>query len=170
MAVAVNCFVLPTGMFEAAGVTAMETTVAPVTVREAVPLTLPELAVMVALPAPIAVAMPLELTVATPVELEDQLTEVSNCVLPSSKLPTALNCCAVPSAIDAVAGLMEIEVSCAGTTVRVAVSESEPTCAVMVVLPAPAVVARPELLMVATASEEELQVTPLTRSCEDPSL
>src|SRR5690349_10961683 len=76
VAVAVNCLVVPTGMLELAGVTAMEVTVAPVTVSAAVPLTEPDVAVMVA----------------TEEEDEDQVTEGNNCVLPSLKLPTALNC------------------------------------------------------------------------------
>lgn len=92
LAVAVNCLVVPTGMLELAGVTVMEVTVAPVTVSAAVPLTEPEVAVIVAVPVPTAVASPAELTLATDEEDEDQVTEVNNCVLPSLKLPMALNC------------------------------------------------------------------------------
>lgn len=50
------------------------------------------------------------------------------------------------------------------------VSLREPTVAVIVVMPAATVVANPELLMVATEVDDELQVTPLTRSSVDPSL
>ena len=42
--------------------------------------------------------------------------------------------------------------------------------AVIVVVPAPTVVTRPELFTVATEVVEELQVTPFTRSWLDPSL
>lgn len=49
-------------------------------------------------------------------------------------------------------------------------SVSDPRVAVRVVLPAATVVARPELLTVATDVDNELQVTPLTRSCVDKSL
>ena len=50
-------------------------------------------------------------------------------------------------------------------TVRVAVEVAEPlnaaAVAVMVVVPAPTAVARPEELTVATAGAEEIQLTPL---------
>jgi len=167
--VAVNCFVLPIGMAELLGVTVTETMSAAVTVSDAVPVTLPEVALMVVLPVPIEVARPVESTVATLEEPEDQLTEVRSCVLPSSKLPTAVNCWLVPSAIDALTGLTAIETRCAATTVRLVESVNDPTCAVSVVEPAPTVVARPELSMVATAVEVELQITPLTRSWLEPS-
>ena len=58
MPVAVNCFVVPTAMLEFAGVTAIETRVAAVTVSEAVPLTDPEVAVIAAVPVPTPVARP----------------------------------------------------------------------------------------------------------------
>ena len=50
------------------------------------------------------------------------------------------------------------------------VSLSAPAVAVMVVVPAAKVVANPEPVMVATDVEDELHVTPLTRSCVEPSL
>lgn len=104
-----NCFVVPTAILEFAGVTAIETRVAALTVREALPVTPPDTALIVVLPVPTAVANPAEVTVATPGAEEDHVIEVSNCVLPSSKLPTALNCCVVPTAIEGVAGLTAIE-------------------------------------------------------------
>lgn len=107
--VAVNCFVVPTAIVEFAGVTAIETSVAALTVREALPVTPPEVALMVVLPAPTAVAKPETLIAATPGVEDDHVSEVSNCVLPSSKLPTALNCWVVPSAIVGVAGLTAME-------------------------------------------------------------
>ncbi len=72
--VAVNCLVVPTAMLEPAGVTTIETRVAAVTVRDAVPLTEPEAAVIVTVPVPTPVASPLTSTVATEVEEELQLT------------------------------------------------------------------------------------------------
>lgn len=90
--VAVNCLVVPTAMLGFAGVTATETNVAAVIVSEAGPLIEPEVAVSVAVPVPTAVTSPLVLTVATEFEDELQVSEVSSCVLPSSKLPTAVNC------------------------------------------------------------------------------
>jgi hypothetical protein len=97
--VAVYCFVVPTAMLELAGVTAMETSVAAETVSEAVPLTDPEVAVSVDVPVPTPVATPLMSIVAAEVEDELQVTDCSSCVLPSSKLPTAVNSCVVPAAI-----------------------------------------------------------------------
>jgi len=107
--VAVNCLVVPTAMLEFAGVTAIETRAAAVTVRDAVPLIPPDVAVMVAVPVPVLLANPVASIAATDVEDEDQVREVSNCVLPSSKLPTAVNCKVVPIAMEGVAGVTAIE-------------------------------------------------------------
>src|SRR5437879_1249444 len=71
--VAVNCLVVPTAMVESAGVTAIDTRVAAVTVTDAVPLTDPEVAVMVAVPVPVLLANPVESMLATEVEDEDQV-------------------------------------------------------------------------------------------------
>jgi len=89
--VAVNCLVVPTAMLELAGVTTIETNVAPVTVSEAVPLIDPEVAVMVAVPVPTPDTRPLEFTEPTEFEEELQVMACNNCVLPSSKLPVAVN-------------------------------------------------------------------------------
>ena len=67
-------------------------------------------------------------------------------------------------------GVTEMETRLAATTVSRVVSLNEPIFAVMVAVPAPTVVAKPELLIVATPSAEELQVTPLTKSWVEPSL
>ena len=101
--------VVPTAMLEFVGVTAIETKLAEVTVSDAVPLTPPDVAVMVTIPVPVLLANPVESMLVTDVEDEDQFREVSSCVLPSSKLPTALNCKVVPKAIDGVAGVTAIE-------------------------------------------------------------
>ena len=106
---AVNCLVVPTAMLEFAGLTAMETRVAAVTFNDAVPMTPPDVAVIVAAPVPVVLANPVASILATDVEDEDQVREVSNCVLPSSKLPTAVNCKVVPIAMDGVAGVTAIE-------------------------------------------------------------
>ena len=89
---AVNCLVVPTDMVELAGVTEIETRLAAVTVSAAVPVTDPEVALIVVVPVPRLAARPELSTIATEVDVEDQVTAVSSCVLPSSKLPTALNC------------------------------------------------------------------------------
>ena len=168
--VAVNCLLASSGMVELTGAIASETRIALVTVTEAVPEIEPELAVTVDVPAPIAVPSPVELTVRTLFALDDHWTDVSTCVLPSSNVPVAVNCCSVPIASEDVDGEIEMEVRCAATTVRDVESVRDPTVAMMVVVPAANVQASPVLSMVATAVEEELHMTPLVRSAVDPSL
>lgn len=107
--VAVNCLVAPIGIVELAGETESETRAAFVTVTEAVPLTAPELAVTVTLPAATPVASPEEFTVSKFCAEEDHVTEGSSWVLPSSKMPVALNCATVPVAMVAVAGVTEMD-------------------------------------------------------------
>jgi hypothetical protein len=73
--VAVNAFVVPTAMLELAGVTAIDTRLAPVTVRDVVPVTLPEAAVIVVVPALALLANPLASIVATEPVVELQVTD-----------------------------------------------------------------------------------------------
>ena len=98
--IAANWRVVSGAMVEFAGVTAIETSVAALTVSDPVPLTLPEVAVMVAVPVPTPDATPFASMLATPVAEDDQVTFCNNCVLPSSKVPVAVNCCVVPATID----------------------------------------------------------------------
>jgi hypothetical protein len=63
------------------------------------------------------------------------------------------------------AGVTAIHTSCTGTTVEVVEPVTELKAAEIVVLPADALVARPELLIMATPVEEELHVTELVRFC-----
>ena len=67
------------------------------------------------------------------------------------------------------AGLMAMERSAAGVTVRVVDAETPPTEAVIVVVPTATAVARPfvpaALLIVATAVADEPQVADCVRSC-----
>lgn len=109
--VAVNCCVVPIAMLTGLGVTAIDTRAALVTVSEADPLIEPEVAVIVTGPVPVLVAKPDALMEATFASEEDQVTDVSCCVLPSSKIPVAMNSSVVPRAIEALAGLTEIESS-----------------------------------------------------------
>lgn len=168
--VAVNCLFASIGMVELVGAMASETKVALVTVTDAVPLIAPEVAVTVDVPAASAEPSPAVLTVRTFCALDDHWTDGSICVLPSSKVPVAMNCCSVPIASEAVDGEMAIEVRCAATTVKVVESLKDPTLAVIVVVPALNIEASPVLSMVAIAADEEIQVTPLVRSAVDPSL
>jgi hypothetical protein len=168
--VAVNCLLASLGMVEFAGAIASETKVALVTVTAAVPEIDPEVAVTVDVPAPIALPIPVELTVRTFCALDDHWTDGSTCVLPSSNVPVAVNCCSVPIANEAVDGEAVIEVRCAATTVKEVESVRDPTLAVIVVVPGANNDASPVLSMAATVVEEEVHVTPLVRSAEDPSV
>ena len=97
-------------------------------------------------------------------ELDAHNAETSTCVLPSSKLPTAVNCCWVPAAIVTFVGVNVMDCRCAGTTVITEESVNVPTVAVIVVVPAPTVVASPLLSMVAALLFDEVHITPVTRS------
>jgi hypothetical protein len=153
---------------EAAGVTAMETSVAGVTVRPVDPLIDPKAALMFVLPAVTAVARP-ALMVATVVLVEVQETVlVRFCVVPSLYVPVAVNCRVVPFAIEALAGVTAMETS-VGVTVRLVEPLIDPKVALMFVLPAVTAVARPAL-MVATVVLVEVQDTVLVRFCVLPSL
>ena len=95
--VAVNCCVVPSAMEGFAGVTAIETTTAAVTVKVVLALTEPEVAVIFAKPVPTVVANPCEpdalLIVATAVVPELHSTVlVMSCVLLSVNVPVAVNC------------------------------------------------------------------------------
>lgn len=168
--VAVNCLLVPTSMVEFAGVTAIDTRLAPLTVSEVVPLRPPEAAVIVVVPVPVLLAKPVEFTVATAPVLDVHVTDDNACVLPSSKLPVALNSTAVPNAIVGSDGLIVMEIRWAETTVRTLVSVTEPTLAVIVVEPAASVAASPVPSTLATDGSDELHVTPLLRSELLPSL
>jgi hypothetical protein len=145
---------------------------AAVTVSVVVPLIAPSVAVMVVDPAATAVARPAALMVAVAVEELAQVTEaVRFCVDPSLYNPVALNCCVAPAAMDGEAGVIEIEerVGAAGVTVSMAVPLTPLMVAVSVVDPAPAAVARPAALTVATLVEELLQFAVEVTSPVEPS-
>ena len=81
---AVNCSVWPLAIEGEAGVTAIETRVAAVTVMVVDPVMLPEVELMVVVPTPVAVARPPAEIVATVAVEELQVAVVVRfCVLPS---------------------------------------------------------------------------------------
>jgi hypothetical protein len=82
-------------------------------------------------------------------------------VLPLLYVPVAVNCCVSLGPIDGLAGVTAIEVRVAAVTVRDVEPLIDPDVAVMVVVPAATLEARPELLMLATLVAEEFQVTEL---------
>src|SRR5208283_3672424 len=114
---------------------------------------------MVVLPAATPVARPALLMVATEGADEVQVAdEVRFCLLPSLKVPVAVNCCWFPAAIDGLTGVTAIDTSTGAVTVSPVEPLMEPEVAWMVVLPAATAVARPALLMVATEVTLEVQV------------
>jgi hypothetical protein len=168
--VAVNCCVAPLAIDGFAGVTAIDCSVAAVTVRTVEPLIAPEVAVIVEFPTPAPVARPAALIVAVVVVPEDQVTlDVRFCVVPSLKVPVAVNCCVAPLAIDGFAGVTAIDCSVA-VTVRVVEPLIAPDVALIVEVPTPAPVARPAALIVAVVVVPDDHVTVLVRFCVVPSL
>jgi len=163
---ALNCWVAPASMLGLAGVTDMEVRVAGVTVRVVLPEIAPEkineVAVMVAVPRAIAVAWPLPSTVTTDVLDELQTTcGVISKLVPSEKIPKAVNGWVSPAGISGLAGSISMEARVARFTERFALPETVPKVAVMVVpvgLTTKAV-ARPLLSIVAILGIDELQVT-----------
>jgi len=133
------------------------------TVAKVLPLIDPEVAVTVALPMSFAVANPLRVSDIT--ELLEELQEtvlVMTCMVPSEKLPVAVNCCEVPRGTSGFAGVTAIDCKVALVTVNVVLPTMPPKVACMVEVPGASAVATPcvpgELLMVATLVETELHV------------
>ena len=109
---AANCFVVPLAMLGFVGVTAIDTSVAGVTVRVVDPDMLPDVAVIVDVPAAAEVASPELFIVATSAFDECQVTNVvTSIVVPSEYVPVAVSCWAVLRAILELVGVIEIEVS-----------------------------------------------------------
>jgi hypothetical protein len=161
---ALNCLVASSGIAEFSGAIPRDTSFALLTVTGVLADTVPDTTLTVELPGPTASPSPLASSVRTPVELDDHNADLSTCVLPSSKLPVAVNCCCVPGAMVRFAGVSVMDCRCAATTVITEESVKVPTVAVMVVAPAASVVARPFASTVATLVSDEVQVTPVTKS------
>jgi hypothetical protein len=157
------------------GVIAIEERFAAFTVNGALLLTDPNVAEMLVVPILSAVAKPLTVMEAMLVMDDFQVTTpVTSCVLPSEKVPVAVNCCAMPSGMLALRGATTIDVMTAEVTVRVVDPEIVPEVADIVVLPAATDFANPcvgmLVLIVAVAGFEELQVTVPVRFWVLPSL
>jgi hypothetical protein len=151
-------------MLAVGGSTEMLTSVAAVTVKDALPEIAPEVAVIVADPTLLAVASPavpvaLE-TVATVESVELQVTvPVRFCVVVSEYTPVAVNCCVVPLAMLGFGGVTWMLTSVAAVMVSVAVPATPPKLAVMVLEPTPIPVARPLDEIEAVPVLEEVQAT-----------
>jgi hypothetical protein len=132
---------------------------------------LPELAMMTAEPVDTVLAMPVVLMVATVIPEELQVTEeVRSCVPPLVSAPIAVNCWVWPSGTEGLAGVTLMETKAAAVTVSVVLPEAPPETALIVVEPAPPLLAKPAMLMVATVVTEELHVTEEVRFCVLPSV
>ena len=166
-----NCCVVPSGTTGIAGVTAMETRTAGVTVRVVEPVIEPEAALTLVLPNATLLATPCELTVAMPEFVVFQAAEfVRSKVLPSVYVPVTFKACVVPSAKEEFAGVMTRETNVGCVTVTVVEPVMDPEAAVTVAVPTLAPVSRAVLLMLAIAGAEELQLTELVTSCVLPSV
>ena len=93
------------------------------------------------------------------------------CVLPSLKVPIAVNCTLVPLAIEELLALIVIDCSVAAVTANAKLLELIPFwVAVMLLEPTAAPMARPVALMLTVAELEEVQVAVLVRFCVVPSV
>ncbi len=133
------------------------------------------LAEMVDVPASRVVANPAELTVATAGTDEVHDADcVTSRIEPSLNVATASNCCWYPALMLAADGVTAIETRVAPPTERLVELETEPSVAVTVVVPCPALVAIPELpvalLITATCADPVLHVTTDVTSCWLPSV
>ena len=169
--VATNCWLKPLAREGFAGVTAMVSRIAELTVRFVEPTVFPEVAVIVVVPACSALASPAALMVAV-VALEEAhvAVVVRFCSVPSLKVPVATNCCVSPAAMVVFAGVSAIDCRVAAVTVRFVEPTTFPEVARIVVVPAPTPVRSPELLIVATEVISEAHTALPVRSSIDPSL
>jgi hypothetical protein len=138
----------------------MLVSVAAAAVKLMEPVMDPAVAAIVAVPAAVAVTRPEALARTTDGVLEVQLTAASSCVLPSLNVPMAASCWLVPTAIVLCGAAIARDTRDAGRTFTTAVSDTVPTLAVRVAVPADIAVTMPSLLTAATVAEEELQVVP----------
>ena len=112
----------------------------------------------------LALTTPLAVTEAVCVEDELQLaTLVTSCDVPSENCAVAVNCRLTNNVIEAGLGVIASDVALAAVTFNVAVAETLPEVAVIIVVPAEMPVASPFVgdvsLIVATAGFDEFQVT-----------
>src|SRR5881628_2579995 len=158
-ATALNRWVRPMAVSVAlAGLTTTDRTTCD-TVRVAAPETPAAVAVISAAPFPTAVARPPASTVATSPSDDVHVNDWPGTTLPFASLATALNCCVSPSTSSvADAGVTTTDVTACSTD-SVAVPDTPPVVAVMVVTPFASAVARPVAAStVATAGDEDVQL------------
>lgn len=142
--VAVNCCVLPSATFGAAGVIAIEDSVALLTVNVVVPVTPEALAEMVTEPSFLPFATPVERTLAMLGWLDFHVRPLRLvATLASLKVPLAVNLISVCRWIVGLAGLIVMLTRCAVETVSVVEPLTEPKVAAIVVVPVATLEASP---------------------------
>jgi hypothetical protein len=100
--------------------------------------------VIVVVPGSTLIAYPAAPIVATPGTDAAQVADcVKSCVLPSVYVPTASNCCPVPSGIATPLGVIAMETNVGPATLIVLLAEMALELAVMFAVPCPALVASP---------------------------
>ena len=156
-----------------AGVTPKLTSAAFATVRVAFGLvTDPTVAVIFAEPVERVLAKPLELIVAVAGVSEFHVAvDVRFAVDPSVYVPVAANCSVKPLAILTLSGVTAMLTSAGAATVNVSVGlVTDPTVAVIFVVPIASVLAKPPVLIVALLVSLDAQVTPELRSAVEESV
>ena len=93
---------------------------------------------------------------------------VTSWVVPSEKVPVAVNCSVVPPGTLGLAGVTAMEDN-AEVTIRVVPPETAPEEAVMIVVPAVRPLAKPVMLTVATSVLDDSQVACVVISLVVPS-
>ena len=173
-----NCSLVFCAMLGLAGRTVIETRFFASTVAGTLPVIVPEVAVMVTDPTFLPVASPLTVIEATVAGEELHATlPVMSCAVSSENVPLAVNCCTVPSGMDAAAGVTLMEVRVALVMVRTALEETVPevpeAVAVMVELPGVTPIASPGApftLMLTAEGFDDVQVTKAVTFCMLPSV
>jgi len=167
---ATNCCVPPWATVGFAGVISTDSSV-PVPIVTAVdPVTPKAAAVTVSVPAFFACRIPLPRMFARLFFEERHVTFVNVAVLPSLYVPTAVNFSEVPFCTRPFDGEIAIETSVTLETVSCVELLTDPSIAVIVVVPMERLVASPWFVMVATPGAEELQRTARVMSCVELSL
>jgi hypothetical protein len=165
-----NCSVSPFGTLGLAGVTAIDFSVALVTVITVEPVIPLRVALIVDVPLATPVARPALEIVATEVVADAQVTWlVKSCVDLSEYVPVAVNCSVKPLTTLGFAGVTAIDCSTAAVTVITVDPLIPLSVALIVDVPVPAAVARPALVIVATEVVAEAHVTWLVMFCVDSS-
>ena len=164
-----NCSAVVNGIEPLAGSTRIETNVVLNTVSSVESLSEPKAAEIVVVPSAKTLAKPwlppaLLIVATAGLLLLHVAVVVKSCLLPSVKLPVAVNCGVFPAPIEGWTGVTVIDTSVGGVVVNVVEPLTEPELAVIVVMPGSDVLASPWLLMVATAVLEEFQLTEVVRS------